>query len=147
MNIFLSLPPFHLSLPMLLLRGRDAAMLHFRPILTEAGLTEQQWRVLRALHDCPALDISSLAKQCHVLLPSMSGIVQRLEVKALVQRKENSYDQRSSLISLTPAGETILQLLMPRLNLRYQQIQEQLGEEKLEQLYTLLLELEDKLKS
>lgn len=130
---------------MLLLRGRDAAMLHFRPMLNEAGLTEQQWRVLRALHDSAPSDISSLAKQCYVLLPSMSGIVQRLEAKALVQRQENSHDQRSSLISLTSEGKAVIQRLMPRLSERYQAIQTLMTEEKLEQLYTLLLELEDKL--
>lgn len=140
-----SLPSFNRSLPMLLLRGRDAAMLHFRPILNEAGLTEQQWRVLRALQDHAPSDISSLAKQCYVLLPSMSGIVQRLEAKALVQRQENSHDQRSSLISLTSKGEAVIQQLIPRLSTCYQRIGELMAEEKLEQLYTLLLELEEKL--
>lgn len=141
------LPSFHRSLPMLLLRGRDAAMLHFRPILHEAGLTEQQWRVLRALKDSIPSDISSLAKKCYVLLPSMSGIVQRLETKGLVQRQENSNDQRSSLISLTSEGESVIQELIPRLSACYQVIQELMTEEKLEQLYSLLLELEDKLQS
>jgi len=32
-----------------LLKAREAAMERFRPMLREHGLTEQQWRVIRAL--------------------------------------------------------------------------------------------------
>ena len=40
---------FSRSLPMSLLRAREAVMRHFRPSLRDHGLTEQQWRILRAL--------------------------------------------------------------------------------------------------
>src|SRR5208283_3623306 len=40
---------FSRSLPMSLLRAREAVMRHFRPSLRRHGLTEQQWRILRAL--------------------------------------------------------------------------------------------------
>ena len=40
---------FEQSLPMELLKAREAAMARFRPMLRSHGLTEQQWRVLRAL--------------------------------------------------------------------------------------------------
>src|SRR5438105_334324 len=43
------LRPFSQSLPMALLRAREAVMRHFRPSLQAAGLTEQQWRTMRAL--------------------------------------------------------------------------------------------------
>ncbi len=40
---------FSSSLPMALLRAREAVMRRFRPGLRDHGVTEQQWRVLRAL--------------------------------------------------------------------------------------------------
>ena len=40
---------FSQSLPMALLRAREAVMRRFRPGLRCHGVTEQQWRVLRAL--------------------------------------------------------------------------------------------------
>ncbi len=40
---------FSRSLPMSLLRAREAVMRQFRPSLRNHGLTEQQWRILRAL--------------------------------------------------------------------------------------------------
>ena len=44
-----NLRPFTHSLPMALLRAREATMRWFRPHLAAHGLTEQRWRVLRAL--------------------------------------------------------------------------------------------------
>jgi len=40
---------FSRSLPMSLLRAREAVMRQFRPSLRRHDLTEQQWRILRAL--------------------------------------------------------------------------------------------------
>ena len=42
---------------MLLLRAREAVMLRFRDMLRRQGLTEQQWRVLRALATEDAFEI------------------------------------------------------------------------------------------
>lgn len=137
-----TLPTFTDSLPMALLRARDAAMTRFRPLLAEYDLTEQQWRVIRALHDADALDISTLAQRCHILLPSMSGIVKRLERRGLVQRDTNNRDQRSSLISLSGKARGLTDDIMPRLEARYTEIAATFGVERLEKLYELLFALE-----
>lgn len=42
-------PLRHRNLPQLLLQSREALMQRFRPMLNELGVTEQQWRILRAL--------------------------------------------------------------------------------------------------
>ncbi len=138
-------PSFDESLPMALLRARDAAMLHFRPVLTAADLTEQQWRVLRALYDEGALDISSIAKTCHILLPSMSGIIKRLEARDLAKRTSNKDDQRSSVISITPKAKKLIEELAPQVEQRYQELEQKIGKEQLESLYKLLFELETNL--
>jgi hypothetical protein len=41
----------HRNLPLLLLQAREGVIAHFRPILHAHGLTEQQWRIVRALLD------------------------------------------------------------------------------------------------
>lgn len=41
------------TLPMALLRLRERVMAEFRPIMSEHGVTEQQWRVLRVLAAWP----------------------------------------------------------------------------------------------
>ena len=40
--------PFDQSLPMALLRAREAVMRGFRRVLREYGLNEQEWRIIRA---------------------------------------------------------------------------------------------------
>ena len=50
------------SLPMLLLRAREATLSHFRPALKDFGLTELQWRVLRVLDDCGEVSAQQLAE-------------------------------------------------------------------------------------
>ena len=118
-------------------------MTRFRPLLAAYDLTEPQWRVIRALNDADALDISTLAQRCHVLLPSMSGIVRRLEARGLVQRDANIQDQRSSLISLSSEARELTREIMPRLEARYSEIEAAFGAERLENLYELLFALEE----
>jgi homoprotocatechuate degradation regulator HpaR len=70
---------FQHSLPMELLKAREAAMSRFRPMLRRHGLTEQQWRVVRALAAYQKIDASELAKKSFLLAPSLTRILQFLE--------------------------------------------------------------------
>ena len=49
------------SLPIALLRAREAVMSHFRPMLAKYDVTEQQWRVIRVLAEAGTLDASDVA--------------------------------------------------------------------------------------
>ncbi len=54
---------FEDSLPMALMRAREAVMRYFRPVLSEHDLTEHQWRVLRALRDAEGpMSVGDLAE-------------------------------------------------------------------------------------
>ena len=77
------LRPFEASLPMALLQAREAAMRLFRPLLAEHDLTEQQWRVLRALRaaDDP-VDAGELAERTFLLAPSLSRMLSNMESSA-----------------------------------------------------------------
>ena len=77
---------FEHSLPMELLKAREAAMARFRPMLRDHGLTEQQWRVIRALADYDRIDASELARRSFLLAPSLTRILQHLEKEKLVKR-------------------------------------------------------------
>lgn len=138
----LKIRDFEQSLPMALLRSREAVMQHFRPILSEYDLTEQNWRVLRALDSFGETDISTLAKHCCVLLPSMSGMVKRLEARGYIERTSNSQDQRSSLLSLTETAQQLILDVSPQSEATYKAIEESFGKEDLEKLYELLFKLE-----
>ena len=69
----LPMRPFSASLPMALLLAREATMRRFRPSLAEHGLTEQQWRVLRALASADQpIEVSVLAERTALLAPSVT---------------------------------------------------------------------------
>ena len=68
----MSTPPRHRNLPQLLLQTREALMAQFRPILNENGVTEQQWRIVRALLMRGPLEPRQLCELCHQLEPFLA---------------------------------------------------------------------------
>src|SRR5579872_7273751 len=95
----LPMRPFSESLPMALLRAREAVMRLFRPGLRKRGVTEQQWRILRALAHAGPMEISQLAEATFLLAPSLSRILPELERRMLISRKQVDSDLRRSAIS------------------------------------------------
>ena len=127
--------PFTASLPMALLRAREAAMRLFRPMLAQHDLTEQQWRVLRALTAVDeAIDAGELASRTFLLAPSLSRILVNLDERGLIHRRPDPSDQRRTLIELTTAGQGAVAEVAPESELRYQAIESAFGAERLARL-------------
>src|SRR5438270_11745327 len=97
---------FSRSLPMSLLRAREAVMRQFRPSLRDHGLTEQQWRILRALASVDTIEVTELARVAFLLGPSLSRILRDLEARQLIQRRVVKADQRRALVSISVRGLT-----------------------------------------
>lgn len=132
---------FSRSLPMLLLRAREAVMNRFRPNLRDHGFTDQQWRALRSLADNGEMQLSALAEDCCLLLPSLSRIIQNLEERGLVSRRAGDTDLRSWVISVTAEGRALFESAAPISEARYAEITRLIGSERLEQTYDLLEDL------
>jgi len=145
MMIDKNLREFKRSLPMSLLRAREAVMKKFMPSLKEHGLSPQQWRVIRALQEENGLDISELSERCQLLMPSLSRIIANLDSRKLVERQSVESDQRRSAIFLTGSGRILFDLVAPKSIERYNHITEKFGYGKLELLYDLLDELVEKI--
>ena len=129
---------FEHSLPMELLKAREAAMARFRPMLRTHGLTEQQWRVIRALADYDRIDASELARRSFLLAPSLTRILQHLEGEKLVKRLSDASDQRRSVLTLTTKGRKLFSAVAPDSAALYEDIEAAFGSERLELLYELL---------
>jgi homoprotocatechuate degradation regulator HpaR len=102
------LPPFRHSLAGRLLAAREAVMAPLRPILREAGVTEQQWRVLRVLIDVTAIDVSSLALAALLRLPSLTRILRELDERGLIAREGDRDDGRRIFVWITPRGRHLV---------------------------------------
>ena len=103
-----SLPPTSRSLPISLLRAREKVMRPIRAMLVDAGVTEQQWRVLRTLEEGGAMSLTEVARLACIQLPSLTRIVQTLVDKGFVLRVRDSGDRRRQTISLTDDGGAVI---------------------------------------
>jgi len=130
---------FSRSLPMALLRAREAVMSEFRPILAAHDVTEQQWRVLRLLvdHRHP-LGVGEVAERTFLLGPSVSRILAALEARDLVERTSVDHDARRALISATAAGRRLYETIAPLSEAAYRRVEERFGTDDLDQLSVLL---------
>lgn len=129
-----------LSLPLQLLKAREAAMARFRPMLRSHGLTEQQWRVIRVLAAADGLDGRELARRSFLLAPSLTRILQNFETLAWVRRGAHASDQRRVLFELTAKGRKLFDAVAPDSERLYAAIADEFGVAKLETLYALLAE-------
>lgn len=134
---------FSKSVPMALMRARESVMRHFRPSLRRHDLTEQQWRVLRALHAEGELEITELAQVSFLLGPSLTRILKDLEARALVTRRAVESDLRRSVVSITPEGVKLIQVVAPESEAIYAEIARRFGGERLADLMETLQDLED----
>ncbi len=136
---------FSRSLPMSLLRAREAVMRQFRPSLREHGLTEQQWRILRALAAVDAVEVTELARTAFLLGPSLSRILRDLQARHLIERKIDKADQRRSVVSISEKGVKLMAAVAPTSEAIYAEITRLYGASKLAELQDMLAELEQTL--
>jgi homoprotocatechuate degradation regulator HpaR len=128
----------HKSLPLALLRTREAVMASFRPHLAELGLTEQQWRVLRVLGETSDITAGDLADRACILPASLSRILKTLSEERLIVLKPHAEDARRMLVSLSPKGEKRLSTALPATAAIYRQLEKRIGAGELMQLQRLL---------
>jgi len=136
---------FDHSLPMALLKARESVMKTFVPHLRAHDLSPQQWRVLRVLNESDGLEMTEISKNCFLLMPSLTRIVQNLSKRGLVLRSVSTKDRRRSIIILTERGNKLFQLIAPESEALYLHITDTFGYGKMELLYELLEELVQKI--
>lgn len=129
------------SLPIALLRAREKVMGPLRHMLSDAGVTEQQWRVLRVLEEHGATDATDIAQSACLLMPSLTRIVNVLEEKAYCTRRPHPTDKRRMLIEITPAGRVLIAQNTPKSNEIFQQMEAEFSREKMDLLLDLLNDL------
>jgi len=130
----------HRNLPLLLLRAREDVIARFRPILHAHGVTEQQWRILRALAETEprALEPRQICDLCTLSSPSLTGVLARMDELGLVARRRIDADQRRLLVSLTPKSRAIVRRMAPLVEREYQALEAAVGRELVRDAYALL---------
>jgi len=113
----------HRNLPLLLLQARESVISRFRPMLNAHGVTEQQWRIVRALQEHGALEPRQIVSRCHISSPSLAGVLARMDELGLVQRARLPHDQRRVMVSLTDASRQLVATMAPQIEALYQAIE------------------------
>ena len=102
--------------------------LHSRRMVESCGLTGPQLAVLRAAARPSGSSVGALAREVSLGQPTVSGILDRLEVQELVRRERSTTDRRSVFVSVTPKGVQVLKrapsLLEDRFRARLAQLED-----------------------
>ena len=130
---------------MSLLRAREAVMRQFRPSLRNHALTEQQWRILRALASIDAIEVTELARLAFLLGPSLSRILRDLEARHLIERRVAKADLRRGVVSISAKGLKLIEAVAPSSEAIYAAITKRYGARKLAELQDMLHALEGSL--
>jgi len=97
------------------LRTSEALWNASREFFSEWALSPSQFNVLNLLGDfpegCPQVELS---RQLIMHRSNVTGLVDRLEGRGLVERKDDPGDRRTNLVRLTPNGEKLLRTILPR---------------------------------
>jgi homoprotocatechuate degradation regulator HpaR len=123
---------------MQLLRARELLMQRFRPHLHAHGLTEQQWRVIRALSEVSSMTNQQLSDHCVLHPASMSRILPNLEKDGLITRAPTEHDRRLLEVRLTEQGRALFEEVVPENDEEFAAIVEELGEDVIDDAYVAL---------
>ena len=121
-----------------MLKARDSLMSHFRPILNHFGVTEQQWRILRALDEHGELEPRELCDMCQISSPSMAGILSRMEEVELIERDGIPGDQRRVIVHLSRKGTRLLSKIGPLIDKQYAYLEQACGKQIFTDLFAVL---------
>jgi DNA-binding MarR family transcriptional regulator len=76
-------------------------------------LTPVQYAALIAIHTHPGIDATRLSAVIAFDRSTLGNVIERLETKALIERKPSRGDKRIKLLYLTRAGAALLREIMP----------------------------------
>jgi DNA-binding MarR family transcriptional regulator len=85
-----------------------AIELHSRDLIAEVGLTAPQLSVLKAIKAKAPATPTNIARELSLSQPTVSGILDRLAAKNLVERAETPGDKRLHSYQLTEASQHLL---------------------------------------
>jgi homoprotocatechuate degradation regulator HpaR len=131
----------HRNLPLLLLQARERVIARFRPLLNANGITEQQWRIVRALLETGPLEPREIVAVCGISSPSLAGVLVRMEELGFVTRERMDHDQRRLLVSLTPKSRGLAARMAPQVEAAYAELEGLVGAPLMQRLYAVLDEL------
>ena len=113
------------------------------PDLRSMGLTMTQFDVIATLGNQPPMTCKELGEKTLVTKGTLTGVLERLESKGILERKLNPEDARSQMIGLTIEGQQLFEKVFPAHLKHLEGAFRKLNVEKLESLRASLKSLEE----
>lgn len=76
--------------------------------VSEKAVTHCQLHVLMTIYARPSISMRDLSRRLHVQMPTVTGIVGRLEKAGLVRRSRSEADRRKVSVALTSQGTSFI---------------------------------------
>jgi DNA-binding MarR family transcriptional regulator len=80
----------------------------------ECGLTHAQFDIIATLGNTEGMSYKELGDQTLITKGTLTGVIERLEQKGLVERQRSLDDKRSWFIRLSPQGEQVFRDVFPK---------------------------------
>ena len=79
----------------------------YKPYLDELDLTYTQYITMMAMWEHKSLNVSALGDYLYLDSGTLTPLLKKLEQKGYVVRKRSEEDERSLIVTITPAGEEL----------------------------------------
>jgi DNA-binding MarR family transcriptional regulator len=83
------------------------------PDIKVMGLTHTQFDIIATLGNQPHMTCKQLGEKTLVTKGTLTGVLERLEMKGILERKLNPEDARSQMIGLTKDGQQLFEKVFP----------------------------------
>ena len=113
-----------------------------REMLAASGVNEQKWRVLRVVQERGPSELTVVAAEACLLLPSLTRMVRAMEGDGLLRREVPPQDRRKVVVAVTEKGEALIRAHAAESAAIFARIEADFGPDRLNRLLDLLESLQ-----
>ncbi len=99
-------------LPALLAQASELISSEFHTVARQQGFSVSEWRVMASLAGSEPISIGQLAQVTVTKQPTVTRLLDRMELRGQVERLAHESDRRITLVRITEKGLTAVQHLM-----------------------------------
>jgi MarR family transcriptional regulator, 2-MHQ and catechol-resistance regulon repressor len=119
-----------LKLWVVLSRAYSAVEARVKADIARHGLTPAEFGALEALYHKGPMLVGEVKRKILLSSGGITYVIDRLEEKGLVERRDAPGDRRASCAALTPAGEALVARIFPEHAARIEEVLASLSEEE-----------------
>jgi DNA-binding MarR family transcriptional regulator len=94
-------------------RLQQIAVAVFLQETSDHGITPVQYAAMQRIAHSPGIDQRTLARAIGFDTSTIAGVIDRLEARGWVARSVSAEDRRARALAITPAGQTLLEEVVP----------------------------------